>query len=140
MERRQGGFTLIELMIVVGIIGILAAIALPAYQEYSVRARTTELLVALGPAKNAISEYAYAQNTLTDSGVNVTVPVTGKVSAGTSVSSDGIITVVGSPAPSSVGAAVTIVLTPNIVGDKILWACATGGPDQWRYVPAECRH
>ena len=56
MKRIQQGFTLIELMIVVAIIGILAAIALPAYQDYTVRAKVSEGLIQGGSAKNAVSE------------------------------------------------------------------------------------
>ena len=58
MKRIQQGFTLIELMIVVAIIGILAAIALPAYQDYTIRARVSEGIMAAGGCKTAVAEYA----------------------------------------------------------------------------------
>lgn len=56
-KRRSGGFTLIELMIVISIIAILVALAIPAYQEYNTRAKVTECMVGAAPAKLAISEY-----------------------------------------------------------------------------------
>ncbi|MEP6657907.1 MAG: prepilin-type N-terminal cleavage/methylation domain-containing protein, partial [Betaproteobacteria bacterium] len=58
MKRVQQGFTLIELMIVVAIIGILAAIALPAYKDYTVRAKVSEVILAASSAKNAVAESA----------------------------------------------------------------------------------
>ena len=58
MKSIQKGFTLIELMIVVAIIGILAAVALPAYQDYTIRARTSELILAASAARTAITEAA----------------------------------------------------------------------------------
>jgi len=55
--RRSGGFTLIELMIVIAIIAILVTLAIPAYQEYNIRAKVTECMVGAAPAKLAVSEY-----------------------------------------------------------------------------------
>src|SRR5881394_4649871 len=62
MKRIQQGFTLIELMIVVAIVGILAAIALPAYQDYVVRSKVSELEAAIAACKTSISEYASSHN------------------------------------------------------------------------------
>ena len=79
MNKVQKGFTLIELMIVVAIIGILAAIALPAYQDYTIRSKVSEALVMASEAKTAVAETAAALGGL----ANVTAANTGFVSAAT---------------------------------------------------------
>ena len=66
MKKVQHGFTLIELMIVVAIIGILAAIAIPAYQDYTVRAKVTELINAAGVCKTSVAEYYQTKGTMPD--------------------------------------------------------------------------
>ena len=140
MKRLQQGFTLIELMIVVAIIGILAAVALPAYQDYTIRAKVSELVLAASGHKTAISEKAQADNTITGSGVGLTVNVVGKVTGG-SVSDNGVINITGNGASTSVGTTVSITLTPSLTGSGVVtWVCTAGGTAQFKYVPAECRH
>lgn len=142
MKRNlQKGFTLIELMIVVAIIGILAAVALPAYQDYTVKAKVSELMLAASSARTCVTE-AYQS-----AGGGATVPTavsvdcainsTGKV-VGASVGTGGVVTVTGSTATTSVGAAVTVTLTPTVqsTAGTLTWVCS-GSPA--KYVPGSCR-
>ena len=137
MRALHKGFTLIELMIVVAIIGILAAVALPAYQDYTIRSRVSELVLQTGQYKTAVSEKAFADGTVASAGVGLTVCISGRVSGG-DVTDRGTITISGTAA--TVGTAVSIVLVPSLAGNQILWACSAGNAGQFKYTPAECRH
>ena len=133
MKSLQKGFTLIELMIVVAIIGILAAVALPAYQDYTVRARVSELILAASSAKTALSEGM--QTTGSWSAVwmsSITISSTGMI-ANATISTAGQIIVSGTaPTSSSV-----VTMTPSTTTDnKLIWSC-TGTPS--KYMPASCR-
>ena len=136
----QKGFTLIELMIVVAIIGILAAVALPAYQDYTVRAKVSELMLAASSARTCVTEaYQSSGGTTVPTAVSAdcAITATGKVSAATVAGgTNSVITVVANSAASGVGAAATVTLTGTIGGGTLTWICS-GSPV--KYVPGSCR-
>ncbi|MEH6445548.1 MAG: pilin [Oceanospirillaceae bacterium] len=141
--KKQQGFTLIELMIVVAIIGILAAIALPAYQDYTKRARVSEGLALAAGAKTAVAEYyssegiwpltntlaglADAANIRGSSVVSVTVAPVG-------ASSVAVITVLFNGTVTSGG---TVTLTPTDTTGSLSWNCTSTLENA--IVPATCR-
>jgi type IV pilus assembly protein PilA len=166
MKTMQKGFTLIELMIVVAIIGILAAIALPAYQDYTVRAKVSEGLVLAEAAKLAVAETFQSNGSVPTSNVatGYTFVATKYVNS-INIGASAVITVTyntGSGGITQLGGSNTITLTPNIANallavtaqGPIDWACAsttstvansaslkvgTAGTVLAKYAPANCR-
>ena len=138
MKRKTSGFTLIELMIVIAILGILAAIAIPAYQDYSVRAKVSEGLQLAAGAKTSVSEFFSSEGTLPADNAAAGLPTAANIT-GNDVQSiavaNGVITITYANAPI---AGDTITLTPNTANGSISWTCAPGTIDT-RYVPSSCR-
>lgn len=158
MPTKQRGLTLIELMIVIAIIGILGALALPAYQDYSIRARVSEMLLAAGGCKTTLSEAITASS---QADVSASLPKVCENQSSqyvTSVSADanGVITVVGNHMAlrgDTSASANRISLTPMQSGDTAINGSTDGGKSiaTWRcgpaatnglplkYLPASCK-
>ena len=153
MKRVQQGFTLIELMIVVAIVGILAAIALPAYQDYTIRAKVSEMLARGAEAKTTISEYYSSKSALpaTAAVAGVNTAVSGWVGGVGYDSSGGNANIYLKAAAAGMGAAndtcIRLQGVPNAGAGTIAWTCTatacaggvTGAAMGAKYVPSSCR-
>jgi type IV pilus assembly protein PilA len=156
VQKSVKGFTLIELMIVIAIIGILAAVALPRYQDYTVRAKVSELILAAAPAKLSVTEAVQlkgdmpasiglalateqaTQNALT-SGYVKSVEYT--LLTGEGEAQEGFITVTGLNDPRLVDR--TLALTGKLTKStgQLVWTCAAGKvePIDAKYLPVSCK-
>jgi type IV pilus assembly protein PilA len=143
MKKEQHGFTLIELMIVVAIIGILAAIAIPMYLDYTTRSQIAEGLNVAGRAKSAVTEYyqdrgAFPTNNA-QAGLDAPGNITGKYVTSVSVDSTGVVTIVyGNDAHPFINGETVILTATDHVG-SVGWACASGGVIQAKHMPSACR-
>jgi type IV pilus assembly protein PilA len=149
--KLQKGFTLIELMIVVAIIGILAAIAIPAYQDYTVRAKVSEGLNLAGAAKLAVSETYDSTGSLPTSnslaGLPAAASITGNYVSAISLGANGVVTIAykstglgGNPPADSTN----IDLVPTTHAGSVQWDCRIGvgksaNQTPGKYRPANCR-
>lgn len=137
-KQTQQGFTLIELMIVVAIIGILAAVALPAYQDYTVRSRVSEAMVMASAAKATVGENIATENAINTSscdGVSTFSTATDNVASLACTAATGVITVV----TTTKAGGVTVAFTPSSVAAGVSWVCAVSASTANKYVPSECR-
>ena len=158
-KQLQQGFTLIELMIVVAIIGILAAVALPAYQDYTVRAKMSEVILAASACRTSITETFQSKSTTTTIAANswgceiVTAGGTGatKYVETITTTSAGVITVSTRGLSPAIADGSTIVLEPSSSGttftamaatnDSMVagWRCGPGTGIPGKYLPGSCR-
>jgi len=143
MKRHlQSGFTLIELMIVVAIIGILAAIAIPAYQDYVARTQMAEAMMLAGGAKTAVAE-AWMQTGImptnnTSANLAPSGSITGKYVASVQLTPSGIQARMKGQGSVAAGIAnVTLLLAPTNKGGSVKWICTSTADD--KYIPSACR-
>jgi type IV pilus assembly protein PilA len=148
MKNVQKGFTLIELMIVVAIIGILAAIAIPAYQDYTVRSKVTELINSAGVCKTSVAEYYQSKGVMPNDVTSAGCSTDGTANSVAPVVNNGDITV------KAAGGLAAQLAGADVLGYKASCsggACAGAPITQWdcnlaagttilpKYLPASCR-
>lgn len=144
-KQVQQGFTLIELMIVVAIIGILAAVAIPAYQDYTIRARVTEGIGFAAAAKTSVAEYYVSQGEMpgdaTEAGfsTDVSTEIVQGLSYTFTDTSEGYIDVSFNDLGGDADAGELIRFTGTGSGQGVTWDCATGSTLDAKYRPANCR-
>jgi type IV pilus assembly protein PilA len=147
MKKVQQGFTLIELMIVVAIIGILAAVALPAYQDYTVRAKVSEIVLATSPGRTAVSEYFQTVGSMPPSmaSAGITNNTSQYVSSITYGVSGNVATISAFAVAATVGGGVLVTDGVQIVGTgtpatgQVSWVCSKAGAMPVKYLPSTCR-
>jgi type IV pilus assembly protein PilA len=141
MKKLQQGFTLIELMIVIAILGILMAIAIPAYQDYAIRAKAAEGINLAGATKLAVAETYSSRGTFPDNNGSAGAPldtsITGKYVSGVKVGTGGLITITYSAGEPKLSTK-TLLLSPSTTAGSVKWKCKLGTVDT-KYVPSNCR-
>lgn len=141
--QRARGFTLIELMIVVAIIAILAAIAIPAYQDYTIRSQVSEGLSLSTGAKTAIWDFVADKGRLPPSNLSAGLASAASIN-GSYVSSvtvtDGLVTIAfNKPKANSNVRNASLLLSPVTSGGSIMWRCKGGTTMSQKYLPSNCR-
>ncbi len=149
-NQAQKGFTLIELMIVVAIIGILAAVAIPAYQDYTIRAKVTEAMSIASQAKTAVSEYYISQGSMPadqataglDAAANYATDIVKSMTYSKTSDTVGVISMAVLPLGGDTADGDVFTLTGTGSSTGVTWVCATAagaGNIDAKYLPSNCR-